>query len=478
MFQVLPKNSANRLGFDGTRYLLHRLFVQRHGWFVNGLDPAGDAWNSSSPTEIFRQHAGEDVHNLFESKLSADGFDLHHVAVLAATFESLVHSDSVERLRGAYRVLGHSESEGSLTDEEADKVVRAYMVMYVLGQDHSLITRELFEEESDNIMSLYPTWPDTEIFVNEVRQTVLSGVAGAARTSWESTLKVLEQIGERYGRWQDKECRVLKKQLQSMELAGSGRVPIDRFYSGSVDDKNWQFLESIPYLEQLGALDTSEPNRLSVIIPNYINSPTNCVASSKFYSVCCVDECDALLSTLEARIGSWQGTPKLIAQLVSGLSSDTIAAPRLLLPKLEERLSDVAAHHNGLVPLHGRLFAQWMHHAFPLECPYPHIAGTTSPTVAEDFMQKEGADVLASKSEIMEIMSKTPDKHDSVELPWSSHEELFISRPTGSGSARESVNGLLFAGVAGVLCTAVSIRNAVAPRKVSKGSAWGKEHFV
>merc|ERR1719428_1419800 len=228
--------------------------------------------------------------------------------------------------------------------------------MYVLGLDHTAIEQEVFEDESATVTDLYPTWPDTEVFVNEVRQTVLAEVVGAERTTWESTLKVLEQIGERYGRWQDKECRVLKKQLQSMELAGSGRVPLDRFYAGGVDDANWQFLESMPYLEQLGALDTSNPDRLSVIIPNYLNSPTNCVASSKFYSVCCVDECDALLSTLEARIGSWQSTPQLISQLVSGLASDTVTAPRNLPETLVRRLSDIASHHDGLVPLHGRLF--------------------------------------------------------------------------------------------------------------------------
>merc|ERR1711957_460218 len=89
-----------------------------------------------------------------------------------------------------------------------------------------------------------------------------------------------------------------------METPGSGRVPLDRFYAGGVDDASWQFLESVPYLEQLGALDNADPQHMSVIISNYVNSPTNCVASSKFYSVCCVDECDSLLSTLEGRIAA------------------------------------------------------------------------------------------------------------------------------------------------------------------------------
>ena len=73
------------VGRDGVRYVLHRLFVQRHGWFVNGMVPAGDARNSSSPPGIFKQPSDEDVHGLFEKELTSSGLDFHHVGVLAET---------------------------------------------------------------------------------------------------------------------------------------------------------------------------------------------------------------------------------------------------------------------------------------------------------------------------------------------------------------------------------------------------------
>merc|ERR1719510_1026378 len=47
--------------------------------------------------------------------------------------------------------------------------------------------------------------------------------------------------------------------------------------------------------------------------------------------------------------------------------------PRPLSASLVAKLSGVAAHSGGTVPLHGRLFAQWLHFAFPHECPYPHV---------------------------------------------------------------------------------------------------------
>jgi len=259
----------------------------------------------------------------------------------------------------------------------------------------------------------------------------------------------LEEVGERYGRWQDTECRSLKHQLVSMEDPGTGRVPLDKFYGSALTNSSWSFMESVPYLRQLGALDETDPERMSVMIPNYVNSPSNCVASSKFYSVCCIDECENLLFTLEDRIAAPDATPALIEQMVSVLPSDTIPAPRELSTSLKQRLEEVATHHGGRVPLHGRLFAQWMHHAYPRECPYPHLSGTTNPLTAIAFMKQTGEDVEVSRDEIHDILSKasqTPERQIAEEdqvLPWSSEEELFVQRPAGAGGSEGSWLGKL-----------------------------------
>merc|ERR1719310_1687163 len=60
------------------------------------------------------------------------------------------------------------------------------------------------------------------------------------------------------------------------------------------------------------------------------------------------------------------------------LSSTAPVEPRNLSAPLRARLEEVAKHHNDMIPLHGRLFAQWLHYAFPQECPYPHMSGTVS----------------------------------------------------------------------------------------------------
>jgi len=435
MFQAMPKDRDGRLEPASVRYLLHRLFVQRHGWFVNGLENGGDTWNSSSPASVFKDHA-DDVHSIFENKLNETGFSLHQVAVFAATLEALVHTDSVERLQTAYYMLGYSHIEDTLSEETAREVIKTYMMLYVLSLSNDVLVSD-FQEVSESILAIYPTWPDTETFANEVRSSVLSDVEGSERTTWNSTLQVLEEVGERYGRWQDKECHNLKAALIEMDDHGTGRVPLERFYESALTNTSWQFMESIPYLRQLGALDETDPEHKSVIITNYVYSPSNCVASSKFYSVCCIDECEELFGTLEKNIAAPEATPARLFTEVSMLASKTVQAPRELPSHLKTRLEEIAAHHGGTVPLHGRLFAQWMHHAYPRECPYPHLSGTTKPATAMAFMEETGVAVEVTFDEIWEVLensnSKRADRsvHEKAvrqEMPWSTEEELFVCR--------------------------------------------------
>merc|ERR1719378_597320 len=45
---------------------------------------------------------------------------------------------------------------------------------------------------------------------------------------------------------------------------------------------------------------------------------------------------------------------------------------------LEEQLHKIAAMYQGKIPLHSRLFAQWLHYTFPRECPFPHKIGVVA----------------------------------------------------------------------------------------------------
>merc|ERR1719151_48999 len=129
------------------------------------------------------------------------------------------------------------------------------------------------------------------------------------------------------------------------ESRGSGRIRLADFYESALRDGKWQFSESPEYLRELGALDDSERAAPRVIVPNYLNSATNCLASSAYYGVCCIDECEALLGHLERRIGAPTGRSAEIAELVAALPSASQKANRTLPVSLVRRLEEVAEHH-------------------------------------------------------------------------------------------------------------------------------------
>merc|ERR1719498_2168054 len=76
---------------------------------------------------------------------------------------------------------------------------------------------------------------------------------------------------------------------------------------------------------------------------------------------------------------------------------------RTLAPWLYNRLDEVAKYHSGLVPLHSRLFSQWLHYAYPRECQFPHAAGTINPIRPEDLIEFHNLtvdDIAASEDEM------------------------------------------------------------------------------
>jgi hypothetical protein len=492
MFLAMPKDVSGHIDATSVRYLLHRLFVQRHGWFVIGLDNGGDSWNSSSPAAVFQNHA-EEHHALFDSKLSKHGFALHQVAVFAAALETLVHGESLERLEAAYRVLGLSKSE-MLSEEDAVQAIRAYMLIYnhmPQSLELSALTRRHFDRMDQLAGSVYSTWSETQKFAQGIRQRILEDVPSDERTTWETNLRIVEEIAERHGRWQDQDCHVLKGMLMDLEMPGTGRVRVEEFWKNRLDNKSWNFVESVPYLRQLGALDETNPTQMSVVITNYLYSPANCVSSSKFYSVCCIDQCEQLMGVMEQHVAASHATPSQIIDMISALPSDTVQAPRMLPSALTQRLEEIATLHNGHIPLHGRLFAQWMHHAYPHECPYPHMSGTTNPLTPEKWMLSSthrDQPLEVGEDEIRKLLeaSKLAEGNDDLELhkmlPWHMEEELFVASPmlpAATAPARGLASrALLFLAMVSSVLLLVSKFYTTEVRKGTTGYCTNHKYYV
>mmetsp|Transcript_29806 Transcript_29806/g.52950 ORF Transcript_29806/g.52950 Transcript_29806/m.52950 type:complete len:554 (+) Transcript_29806:102-1763(+) len=449
MYLSMPKNEFGNLGHATARYVLHRLFVQRHAMYIKGLEAGGMHWQNLSTTEVLEEHIPSFVLSLFEERLKGLGLGLHELTVLAATLEHLIHDEAVSRLAVVYQA--HNFSEEARVDEmQLQELIDTYMTIFLMGTQN--LSASTVAAERASVVESYPGWRKTQKFTIQVRSGHIAAKDNdldfaPGNLSFRAAAQIVEEIGERYGRWQDAECRDLKSLLMNIEHADSGRVLLKDFY-GSALGGNWQFSESVPYLRELGALDESDPSHMAVLIANYVNSHSNCVASSSIFSVCCVNECEALLGNLERQVAAPEATPERLLGLVSQLASATVPAGRALSSSLKTRLQEVAAHHGGMVPLHGRLFAQWLHHAYPRECPFPHVAGKTNPMTADAWMQAKNLSVSATREDMAQFISAAPEAKLAVELPWSHEEELLAKHKSSASRSFLRSAGFFVAAVA------------------------------
>merc|ERR1719380_232687 len=316
----------------------------------------------------------------------------------------------------------------------------AYMVIFIQagmassGRSLEDLTPEIMKGVRKNMTNEYPMFPEVQKFLREVEGEVLPK---RDYIYFSEVMSLVEDVADRYGRWQDAaECKVMKSHLLAIEdkaSGGAGRVRLADFYKARLYNGRYEFAESARHLKKMGSLDDSDPETPKVIIPNYINGPSNCLASTKFFRVCCIDECDDLVGHLEVHIGKPSAPPAEIASIVASLPSATVAGNRDLPSWLLHRLDEVASHHNGQVPLHGRLFAQWMHYAYPRECPYPHADGET---------ERERNGKIASKAAMEEIISKdaSQERNEPPALESASAEELLLMHSAMWSMEEELVN--------------------------------------
>merc|ERR1719352_1850687 len=75
--------------------------------------------------------------------------------------------------------------------------------------------------------------------------------------------------------------------------------------------------------------------------------------------------------------------------------------PQNLTAQMVSKLHEVAAEHGGQIPLHGRLFSQWLHYAFPYECPYPQLTYETENYLStQEYAKRNNKAAMFSYAEI------------------------------------------------------------------------------
>jgi len=408
--------------------------MHKHGWYVKGLGAASSTDETSSASSIMKARAPSFIQHIFEQRLHGQGLDRHDLAVFAATLTDLIHNEVSGDLQEVYANL-ELPTVGPVTEKEFDIATKAYLLGYLSGGREEVTTVYELPAVERSWDSAYPAWKDTLMWASDLKVAIDTADKDhrnpfmQRHRSFEQQISFLQEFGHRYGTFQNLECHRLKDLLSEMEDDGTGRVPLSRFYRGGMKG-DWTFSESVEYLRHIGALDDRNPQRMSVVIPNYFQSQSNCLAGSSFYSICCSDECEGLLGAVEREVQAPKAKPSQISGVISQLHSDTVYAPRNLSRALLNRLDDIAQLHGGQVPLHGRLFAQWMHHAYPRECPFPHVIGATnraSPSEWMDAMDIDSAE--ASEHEMSSFVEVNEEDVMTAEtkleaLPWTMAEEL------------------------------------------------------
>jgi len=236
---------------------------------------------------------------------------------------------------------------------------------------------------------------------------------------------VIGSVTMSFGNFWTTECQRVKSLLVDMDTSDTGRVSLSDFYGAAMNGE-WRFSESKDYLRQLGALDESSAwQGPKIIITNYIQAASNCIVSTEHYRVCCANECESILDEVEIAIGAPLATPAAILDVLKRQSTGETLVK--LTPALQGQLGDIAkAGPGGLVALHGRLFAQWLHYAFPHECPFPHKMGETVTLSPLEY----GDDHLATEAEMelaTTLTTPAPDSNmpdDDWMSQWSHEEEL------------------------------------------------------
>jgi len=437
MFKVLPKNKVGRISAAVMRSVANRYFVHKYGWYVKGFEShKGNNDTELSHAHVLRSKVPGYCESALEGRLAMAGFALDDAATLVAGVEQLIFDEDVANVELAYGINNFPVTK-SLPKQGMRSVIDSVLIESFLEGDFS--NKVEHQGNKDNIFEIYPNWQTTSLFVDDVisadaferKQTSNPFARGAQQSfAFEDTARVATRISEDFGQWVNHECRSMKQALIQLDKHSTGRVKLADFY-GASQGGAWQFLESIDYLRSLGALD--EPNGTlgpQVIISNYILGANNCIMNTPHYSVCCINECEGVLRQIENRIDGPTGSVSAVREAVFLVTAVPVIP--VVNGSLVERLEEIAAHNGGSVPIHGRFFAQFLHYAFPHECPYPHAPGTLDPrsplemikTVGEEAIVVQDAD-LKAHLELGRMYE--PPSAKAGENMWVAHEELLTS---------------------------------------------------
>merc|ERR1719456_1143131 len=133
------------------------------------------------------------------------------------------------------------------------------------------------------------------------------------------------------------------------------------------------------------------------------------------------------MDQLERKIAAPTASADQIVRALHGVTTPSTEDTRNLTDNspLRTMLDQVEQSSGGSrsINLHGRLLAQWLHHAFPHDCPYPVKGGSVKPLTATQYQEqvaKNGGEAIdysqAAKRKVDDIVKSNVDEDDDDDI--------------------------------------------------------------
>jgi len=452
-WKSLQKDRYGRVGFKSLCYLVHRYFTQTYSFFISGLEPQR-ASQSVEDIIILTESAPHYV-SLLANKASRQGFSVDDAVVMVLLIESLLRESSIQGLSAVYKE--HNVS-GTVSLGKSAQLIQKYMVRWMLMAQPQVL--EAVERDPSMAAATFEDWQGLQdLFTGTLRNfehfrdlglegsssrsnsrssssSLSSGSPMMRSFSMEDAQIVVADISQSFGSFWGTRCMDVKAKLTAMDTGKTGRVKLVKFHRAALDG-DWRLSESKEYLRALGALDESSNwHGPRVIIPNYLQAISNCIITTPEYRTCCPNECESHMDYLEEAVGGPSAEPNLLVSLIQNLTAGD--EQERLTSSMQQQLLNIAETHGGLVQLHSRLFAQWLHFIFPYECAFPHLKGATQERTPQEY----GFEFMATFEELKEhahsqnvtqnttsnASTGTAQGMDDWMTAWSHEEELLAER--------------------------------------------------
>jgi len=484
LWQSLAKDSNGRIDRRSLNYIVQRYMMSTNHLSIIGLEHVQQANNPSSDVHLMN-HAPSFVKDIIEGNSSVSGFSLDDAVAMTVMLEELLAHMGDTLLEKMY-----SRQKLEITDviprEKVVKLLEGYLVHWLLSDGTE--SGETFQQPDEELSNSFDDWDKLAQFVTGKLHGFEANPPAHIRESRWSPLRqefsfadvsyIVRTVIMTFGDFWRSECVMVRDSLLRMDYTQTGRVKLSDFHGAALNGE-WRFSESRDYLRQLGALDESSAMLgPRVIVPNYLQGASNCIVSDRHYRVCCANDCDSIISEIEVAVSWATASADRLFDIVSNITVGLDDQRPKLTSTMKSQLHDIAAGHGGQIPIHGRLFSQWLHYIFPKDCPFPHKAGTVSSMSPMQY----GA-YMASEREIRKHAGETHNESNGTDendwmSQWSEDEELLsanLRAPWQMGSAPRWLGMIAMFTVAG---GAVWAATQQPPTQHWSNPVRSKEHLV